>query len=83
MCVYVCVKVCVCVYYDLFLFSRRFSESELRDLRALFMSLAFQSRSGGKFISASVFQVISFVCFIHVSDSFSGKKEVSFLKEKK
>lgn len=35
---------------------RRFSESELRDLRALFVSLASQSRSNGEFVSASVFQ---------------------------
>ncbi|KAI5071062.1 hypothetical protein GOP47_0013313 [Adiantum capillus-veneris] len=35
---------------------RRFSTSELQDLRALFVSLASQSRSDGEFISASVFQ---------------------------
>eukprot|EP00250_Pteridium_aquilinum_P001446 c11640_g1_i2 orf=41-1204(+) len=35
---------------------RRFSEAELQNLRALFVSLASQSRSDGKFISASVFQ---------------------------
>lgn len=35
----------------------RFSQSELQDLRALFVSLASQSRSHGEFVSASVFQV--------------------------
>lgn len=35
---------------------RRFSKSELEDLRALFVSLASQSRSNGEFITASVFQ---------------------------
>mgnify|MGYP007007534650 CR=1 FL=1 len=49
-----------------FLFSRRFSESEIKDLRALFVSLGSQSRSGGEFISASVFQVLPFICFIYI-----------------
>ena len=41
-------------------FGRRFSESELRDLKKLFMSLAYQSRSQGEYIIASVFQVLKF-----------------------
>jgi len=36
--------------------SKRFSDSELRDLKKLFVSLAYQSRSQGEYIIASVFQ---------------------------
>lgn len=36
---------------------RRFTEAELRDLKKLFVSLAYQSRSGGEYVIASVFQV--------------------------
>jgi hypothetical protein len=36
---------------------RAFSKEELGDLRSLFVSLASQSQSDGKFISQSVFQV--------------------------
>lgn len=36
--------------------SKKFSESELRDLKKLFVSLAYQSKSGGKYVIASVFQ---------------------------
>lgn len=39
---------------------RRFSDSELRDLKKLFVSLAYQSRSQGEYIIASVFQVLKF-----------------------
>lgn len=36
--------------------AKRFTEAELRDLKKLFVSLAYQSRSGGEYIIASVFQ---------------------------
>jgi hypothetical protein len=36
--------------------SKRFSEAELQDIKKLFISLAYQSRSHGEFVIASVFQ---------------------------
>ncbi|GLT52167.1 hypothetical protein SLA2020_255210 [Shorea laevis] len=37
--------------------SRAFTQKEIGDLRALFVSMAAQSQSNGRYISPSVFQV--------------------------
>jgi hypothetical protein len=58
---------------------RRFSEAELRDIKKLFISLAYQSRSHGEFVIASVFQVHNWkqsippCCFWSIAVGFEVK----------
>jgi hypothetical protein len=59
--------------------SKRFSEAELRDIKKLFISLAYQSRSHGEFVIASVFQVHNWkqsippCCFWSIAVGFEVK----------